>query len=130
MLSIDIYSRVPIYQQIIDGIQNNISLGLFKEGEQIPSIRELSVEVGTNPNTVSKSYLELERLGILSAAVGKGYFVAAGATERIRSMTVTAEQKNLLDAAEKLAKASISEDEILSWIHQVYQNHTQKENEK
>ena len=127
MLSVDIFSRVPIYQQVIDGIKEQIRLGLYKQGEQIPSIRELSVELGVNPNTVSKAYLELERSGILTAAMGKGYFVAPDASDRIRSTLTETERQALCAAAEKLAGAGIPEEELMQLIHQVYQNHTRKE---
>lgn len=127
MLSVDIFSRVPIYQQVIDGIKEQIRLGIFKQGEQIPSIRELSVELGVNPNTVSKAYLELERSGLLTAATGKGYFVAQDASERIRSAITETERQALCDAAERLASAGVPVEELLQLIHQVYQNHTRKE---
>lgn len=129
MLSVDIFSRVPIYQQVIDGIKNNIRLGLYRQGDQIPSIRELSVELGVNPNTVSKSYAELERSGVISAAIGKGYYVTPDALERINSVTVTTERQALTGAAEKLASAGVPEEELVQLIHQVYQRHTKKENE-
>lgn len=127
MLSVDIFSRVPIYQQVIDGIKEQIRLGIFKQGEQIPSIRELSVELGVNPNTVSKAYLELERSGLLTAATGKGYFVSQDASERIRSSITETERQALCAAAEKLAGAGVPEEELLQLIRQVYQNHIRKE---
>lgn len=127
MLSVDIFSRVPIYQQVIDGIKEQIRLGLYRQGEQISSIRELSVELGVNPNTVSKAYLELERSGILIAAAGKGYFVAPDASDRIRNTITETERQSLRAAAEKLASAGVPEEELLQLIRQVYQNHNRKE---
>lgn len=127
MLSVDIFSRVPIYQQVIDGIKEQIRLGLYRQGEQIPSIRELSVELGVNPNTVSKAYLELERSGVLTAAMGKGYFVAQDASERIRSNITETQRQALCAAAEKLADAGVPEEELLQLVRKVYQHHTRKE---
>ena len=127
MLSVDIFSRVPIYQQVIDGIKEQIRLGVYKPCEQIPSIRELSVELGVNPNTVSKAYLELERSGVLTAATGKGYYVAPDASERIRNTITETERQALCAAAEKLAGAGVPEEELLQLIRQVYQHHTRKE---
>ena len=121
MLSVDIFSRTPIYQQVIDGIKEQIRLGIYRQGEQIPSIRELSVELNVNPNTISKAYLELERSGFLSAAIGKGYFVASDARERINRVTAETEREILLSAAEKLASAGIPEEEVLELIRKVYQ---------
>lgn len=127
MLSVDIFSRVPIYQQVINGIKEQIRLGLYRQGEQIPSIRELSVELSVNPNTVSKAYLELERSGILTAAMGKGYFVVPDAPERIRNSITETERQALCAAAEKLACAGVPEEELMQLIRQVYQHHTRKE---
>lgn len=124
MLSVDIFSRVPIYQQVIDGIKDQIRIGIYKQGDQIPSIRELSVGLNVNPNTISKAYLELERSGILSAAIGKGYYVTPDAQERINRMTASSEKETLQVAAEKLANAGIPEEEVLELIRQVYQNQT------
>lgn len=128
MLSVDIFSRTPIYQQVIDGIKEQIRLGIYRQGDQIPSIRELSVELNVNPNTISKAYLELERSGFLSAAIGKGYFVASDAKEQINRLTAETEREILLGAAEKLANAGVSEEEVLELIRQIYHTHT-KENE-
>ncbi len=129
MFSIDLYSRIPIYQQIIEGIKRDILLGFLKEGEQIASIRQLSVELKTNPNTISKAYLELERLDLLSAAVGKGYFISEGAVQRIRDMTTSEQERMFLSAARDLASAGVSEEELKEKIHQIYEERTEKENE-
>lgn len=120
MISIDIYSRIPIYQQVIDGIKSEVMLGWLKEGEQITSIRELSVEVGINPNTVSKAYLELERQGILAVATGKGYFVAPDAARRIRDSVIAEEKVRFLSAAEKLLQSGICREELEDWIRKIH----------
>ena len=99
MFSIDIYSRVPIYLQIIDGVKQAVLLRLLSEGDQIPSVREFSVTAGVNPNTVSKAYLELERQKVLTGAAGKGYFVAFGAYERLRGASLKEAKDAFLDAS-------------------------------
>lgn len=119
MFSIDIYSRIPIYQQIVDGIKQQVLLGLLQEGDHISSVREFSVEVGVNPNTVSKAYLELERLGILVGAAGKGYYVSPGALNRLRMKTVSEEKQGLLSAAEKLLQNGITKEELKSWLDEL-----------
>lgn len=126
MISIDLYSRVPIYQQVIDGIKKDVMLGWLTEGEQITSIRELSVEVGINPNTVSKAYLELERQGILAVSPGKGYFVAPDAAKRIRDAVISEEKSRFLSAAEKLLQSGVSKDEIDDWIQIAIRNYNKK----
>jgi GntR family transcriptional regulator len=72
-----------IFQQIADQMRDRILQGEWLEGERIPSIRELAVEIGVNPNTVTKSYQSLTDLRVIENQRGRGYFVASGAKETI-----------------------------------------------
>ena len=72
-----------IYQQIADQIRERILQGDWQRGERIPSIRELAVELGVNPNTVTKSYQALTDRKIISNQRGRGYFVSEEAPENI-----------------------------------------------
>ena len=71
-----------IYLQIADQIRERVVEGDWHAGERIPSIRELAVELGVNPNTVTKSYQRLMDRGIISSRRGLGYFVSDDARER------------------------------------------------
>ena len=71
-----------IYLQIADQIRERILRGEWKAGERIPSIRELAVEVGVNPNTVTRSYQKLLERELISNQRGRGYFVSENAVER------------------------------------------------
>lgn len=66
----------PIYQQIMDGIKQRIATGDWVPGQKLPSVRELAVEAGVNPNTMQKALAELEREGLLYAKRTAGRFVA------------------------------------------------------
>ncbi|MDP4182650.1 MAG: GntR family transcriptional regulator [Bacillota bacterium] len=77
MVKIDPRSSKPIYEQIVDGIKENIVKGSLKAGERIPSVRELSRLITVNPNTVSKAYSELERQKVIDTISGRGTFVSA-----------------------------------------------------
>ena len=72
-----------IYQQIAEQMRDRILAGEWHEGERIPSVRELAVGVGVNPNTVTKSYQALLDREIIETQRGLGYFVAADAKRRI-----------------------------------------------
>jgi len=72
-----------IYQQIADQMRDRILAGEWHEGERIPSVRELAVGVGVNPNTVTKSYQALLDRKVIENHRGLGYFVAADAKRRI-----------------------------------------------
>lgn len=72
-----------IYLQIADQIRVRILQGEWQVGERIPSIRELAVELGVNPNTVTKSYQTLLDKQIIDNQRGRGYFVSEGASESV-----------------------------------------------
>jgi DNA-binding transcriptional regulator YhcF (GntR family) len=78
-----------IYMQIADQIRDRILEGEWAEGERIPSIRELAVNLGVNPNTVTKSYQALTDREIIENQRGLGYFVAPTARK-----TILREMKN------------------------------------
>ena len=73
--SIDIHSSVAVYVQIENHVQFAIASGRLRPGDQLPSVRELSERLGVNPNTVAKSYRDLEVMGLLYTRRGMGVFV-------------------------------------------------------
>lgn len=75
-IRIDKTSRVPIYDQIKEQIKGLIHAGQIKTGDQLPTIRELSVELSVNFNTVALSYRDLSNEGVIITERGKGTFVA------------------------------------------------------
>ena len=80
-------SRVPIYRQVADQIRAAVAKGQLVPGERLPSVRAVSRQLVVNPNTIARSYTELERDGVLVARQGLGVFVAeprAELTERAR----------------------------------------------
>ncbi len=76
MIKIDPRSSTPIYEQIELGIKELIMKGALKQGEKLPSVRELASMLTINPNTISKAYGELEREGIIETLRGKGTFIS------------------------------------------------------
>ena len=81
VLSIDPRDRTPIYAQIEHGLRAAIATGRLQTGEQLPTVRQLAVELSVNANTVARVYAELERAGVLETRRGVGSFVAAGRLE-------------------------------------------------
>ena len=78
---IDNASAVPVFQQLAEQIRAAIARGALRPGEALPSIRQMATEALLNPNTVAKTYRDLEREGILRTQRGLGVFVADGAPE-------------------------------------------------
>ncbi len=73
---LDTRSGVPIYRQIVDWVKFRVAAGFLEPGEQLPTVRQLAVDLGVNANTVSRAYLELERMDLVNTLQGKGTFVA------------------------------------------------------
>jgi GntR family transcriptional regulator len=90
---LDSQSGVPIYRQIIDQVTGGISAGALHEGVQLPTVRQLAVDLSINPNTVIRAYSELEIRGVLNTEQGTGTFIAPqkkqgrDETERQRQLT-------------------------------------------
>ena len=75
-----------IYLQISDYVCENVLLRRWREGDKIPSVRELAVEIEVNPNTVVRAYGHLQESGIIQNRRGLGYFVAEGAHRIARTL--------------------------------------------
>ena len=73
---IDTHTGVPPYLQISQQVRRAIKLGLLKQGDQLPTVKDVVARLAINPNTVSKAYRELEHEGLAAARVGVGTFVA------------------------------------------------------
>ncbi len=79
MKLIDYQDSRPIYEQIVENFKLQMYKGILQEGDQMPSVRSLAVELSTNPNTVQKAYAELERQGFIYTVKGRGNFVKGDA---------------------------------------------------
>lgn len=86
ILTIDPRSGVPIYLQLIEQIKRSVAVGVLAPGEQLPTVKQLAVDLTINPNTVARAYRDLERDAVIETASGRGSFVRAnGATEGARA---------------------------------------------
>ena len=80
VLTVDPRSGVPIYLQIIDQVKRSVALGVLAPGEQLPTVKQLALDLTVNPNTVAKAYRELERDEIIETSPGRGSFVRGNGT--------------------------------------------------
>src|ERR671915_1119962 len=74
---LDAGSGLPPYLQIVRQVRQALRLGLLREGDQLPTVKEVVAELAINPNTVLKAYRELEHEGLVAARPGVGTFVTA-----------------------------------------------------
>src|ERR1700683_4668737 len=70
------HSGVPLFRQLIDQVQGALAAGRLKAGDQLPTIRQVAVDLAINPNTVTRAYREMEIRGILETQQGTGTFIA------------------------------------------------------
>jgi len=73
--SVDPRSGVPIYLQLIEQVKRLVAMGALTAGEQLPTVKQLAMDLTINPNTVSRAYHDLEREGVLETTPGRGSFV-------------------------------------------------------
>jgi GntR family transcriptional regulator len=77
MIIIDYKDRRPIYEQVLGRFQELILKGALEPDSQLPSVRNLAMELSVNPNTIQRAYTELERQGYIYSVKGKGSYIAA-----------------------------------------------------
>lgn len=77
MIHLDYRDARPIYAQILDAFQDQIRSGVLREGDKMPSVRELATQLTLNPNTIQRAYRELEAGGWIASVPGKGSFVCS-----------------------------------------------------
>ncbi|HEY6327500.1 MAG TPA: GntR family transcriptional regulator [Candidatus Cybelea sp.] len=112
VLTVDPRSGVPIYLQIIEQIKRSVALGILQSGEQLPTVKQLAIDLTVNPNTVARAYRELERQQVIETSPGRGSFIRSnGVTE---SPKVAAEiGRDALDVALREAKSvGLARDEV------------------
>ncbi|HET6179200.1 MAG TPA: GntR family transcriptional regulator [Candidatus Sulfotelmatobacter sp.] len=90
--ALDLHSGVPVYRQLIDQVRSGVASGSLTAGDQLPTVRQLAVDLEINPNTVMRAYRELELGGLLETHQGTGTFIAnkkpeKNSTERERQLS-------------------------------------------
>lgn len=122
MIVIDPRSRVPIYEQICDSVENLILSGYYSADEQLPSVRSLARDLAINPNTIAKAYQQLESQGLIYSLPGRGSFVRldADALRDRRQPRSYADLDSALDALWALATPLNDVHDHVQASHQRY----------
>jgi GntR family transcriptional regulator len=74
---LDARSGVPTYLQLVNQVRQALLLGYLKDGDQLPTVREVAAALVVNPNTIAKAYRELEHAGLVTARAGLGTFITS-----------------------------------------------------
>lgn len=116
---VDLTSKKPIYEQIVDQTQNFILSGVLKVGDKLPSVRSLSVKLSVNPNTIARAYNELSLKNIIISSAGKGFFVSNEAQDNILKSSY--KQLNSLDRILlELRNLKIDKDTVIKRVEKIY----------
>lgn len=121
MFVVDVMSRVPVYEQIIKQVEEQVLTGILKEGDKLPSVRSLSVKLSINPNTIQKAYTELDRRQLIIIVPGKGSFISEKAIEVVGANS-REKMTELNKIIRELALAGVTKEEIINNIEEVFNN--------
>jgi GntR family transcriptional regulator len=118
-LRLDLRSGVPVYRQIIDQVRAGVAAGTLSAGDQLPTVRQLAVDLSINPNTVMRAYRELELGGMLETHQGTGTFignkkVVKNNAERERQLTQLANE-----FAARAGAAGFTTEELLDRLSEL-----------
>lgn len=119
MFSVDALSRTPVYEQLIEQIERYVLIGVLKPGEQLPSVRAMSVSLAVNPNTIQKAYSDLDSRKIIFSVPGKGCFISENAADIIGNAkrdNINGLQKAILE----LKLAGTPKSELIALIESIY----------
>lgn len=113
---LDLHTGVPAYRQIIDQVRSGLASGALVTGDQLPTVRQLAVDLAINPNTVVRAYKELELGGLLETHQGTGTFISAQ-----KPSATGAERRRLLsqiagDAVARAGAAGFTIDELVEQL--------------
>lgn len=122
MFQLDIGDHRPLYEQIKEKIKFLIIGGILHDGDRIPSVRELAVDMTINPNTVARAYRELENDGFIYSQKAKGYFVSP--RERIEKGSRDELTVRFTDAARELMYRGAACEELCEILHNIYKGGT------
>ncbi len=114
MFELDLRSRAPIYEQLVDKIKELIINNVLKPDEQLPTVRVLASELTINPNTIQKAYRELENRGYIYSVPGKGNFVRAAVPDNTARLQVL--EREVLKNIAEMRYLGMTPQEIITLI--------------
>jgi GntR family transcriptional regulator len=113
LIVVDPHSGVPVYRQLMDQIKFHISTGLLEPGNELPSTRALSAELGINPMTISKAYSFLERDGVVERRPGRPLVVKSQTDEQVQERKIDQLRESLTQTVTIIRQLGINHDEAL-----------------
>jgi GntR family transcriptional regulator len=118
MFELDIRSRQPIYEQLVEKLKELIMNNILKVDEQLPSVRTLAQQLTINPNTIQKAYRELEREGYIYSVPGKGSFVSES-TSIINNEKLEKIKQELVKLLAEAVFLGVTKEDIVSLFEKI-----------
>lgn len=119
MFVLDLMSRTPIYEQLIEQTEKLILAGVLRAHDKLPSVRSLSVQLSVNPNTIQRAYNDLCAKGVIYSVAGKGCFVSPD-VDKVRNRTIDEIYSGFRETVVNLISAGVSKEEVFEYIEKVY----------
>ena len=110
---LDMHSGMPVYRQIIDQVRGAIASGALNAGDQLPTVRQLAVDLAINPNTVVRAYRELELGGLLESHQGTGTFISAQKMKRADAQRERQLAQIVGDCVSRAGAAGFTVDDLI-----------------
>ena len=123
MIKIDYRDARPIYEQVVDGIEGLALRGALPADTQLPSVRQLAMELSINPNTIQRAYGELERRGVIYAAKGRGNFISDNAAA-LRSQRLNELGEQITALAGQASSLGATEEQLCGWVERKGESRT------
>ena len=123
MIKIDYRDARPIYEQVVDGIEGLALRGALPADTQLPSVRQLAMELSINPNTIQRAYGELERRGVIYAAKGRGNFISDNAAA-LRSQRLNELGEQIAVLAGQARSLGATEEQLRGWVERKGESRT------
>lgn len=118
MFELDVRSRKPIYEQLVERLKELIITEILKTDEQLPSVRTLAQQLTINPNTIQKAYRELEIQGYIYSIKGKGSFVSPASFEQNAEKVVKV-KRDLVKLLSEAMYLGVAVEELYELIKEV-----------
>src|ERR1700722_14123332 len=116
---LDSHSGVPVFRQIIDQVQAGIATGTLGHGDQLPTVRQVAVDLEINPNTVLRAYREMEIRGIVDSQQGMGTFIASRKMEQSKAERERALSQLVSEFASRAGAGGFTLQELINALRDV-----------
>ena len=119
MITLNLRGSQPIYEQIVIQYKYLVLQGYLKQGDGIPSVRKLAMELKVTPGTVAKAYRELERAGVIETIRGKGTFIAGEGEQKADESVARKVKDEMKEKCMELIYQGLGKEDILRLVEEI-----------